>query len=243
MQQVITPITQRFMDFIARVFVPQSVFFIFFMFFDFLFSDFKHSTFFLTQFVEHWKASIFLILIISVGWGFVVAFINQIFDRFNSGNYTALFSSFSANSCYKLDKVRHDVIASLDSDNKLPFSKECDIDRIKDYHLYEILGNTTIFPTLGNVISFNDKANHSYTLASTLLINLGFFFFFTNSIESDLINKIFIFIVIFITLCIGTIFVARRHYRERNIRLYINYLMETKNIEKKEKIFEGESNE
>ena len=225
MQQVITPITQRFMDFIARVFVPQSVFFIFFMLFDFFFSDFKYSIFFLTLFTAHWKASIFLILIVSVGWGFVIAFINQIYDRFNSKNYDAMFSP-SSKSCYELETLRTNVIESLNKDNKLPFAKECDTSTIKDYHLYEILGNTTIFPTLGNVISFNDKANHSYTFVTTLLINLGFFLFFTTSIETTIASKSIIFIVSFIVLSVGAIYIARRHYRERNIRLYVNYLME-----------------
>lgn len=224
MQQAITPITQRFMDFIARVFVPQSVFFIFFMIFDFIFTEFKYSTFFLNQFTIHWKASIFFIIIISVGWGFVTAFVNQIYDRFNSANYEPLISNTSK-SCYNIEVLRTNVIDALKTDNKLPFSDKCDTSTIKDYHLYEILGNATIFPTLGNVISFNDKANYSYTFVTTLLINWGFFLFFTTAMDYSLIVKSMIFIVSFIVLFVGAVYLARRHYRERNIRLYVNYLM------------------
>jgi len=64
---------------------------------------------------------------------------------------------------------------------------------------------------------------------------MGFFLFFTTSIEMTIATKSIMFIVSFIILSIGAVYLARRHYRERNIRLYVNYLIEKGTTNEEEK--------
>jgi hypothetical protein len=228
MNQVVSNISQRFINFISRIFIPQSVFFVFFFIFDFIFQGFEYSKVFLNHFVLHWKADIFILLIVGVGFGFIIAFLNQFLDRFNNDNlFPSKINDDSSEKYFNPELLKQNVINKLKNKFKI-FSGIAD-KNIKDRDLYEILGNDNVFPTIGSdIVAFNDKANHAYTIAIALMINIVFFV----SLSSySLLLKIIIILISSTVLSIGAVYIARSHYKERNIRLYINYLLEEDTIQ------------
>jgi len=232
MNDIISILLDRFMNFIARALVPQSVFFIVFMFYDLIFSDFQKSIFLIQYFLNHWQSSLVFILIVGAGWGFITSFIYQIYDSFNSKNFNKLFK-FNCKECFNLDKLRILVIQSLKKNGFFPKELKCKIEKLDDYQIYEILANKYLFKNLGSTTSFVDKATYVYNIALSFIINaILFLFIFNNDIPIN--KKIFYFLIITFVFSFIAIYNARKYYRKRNIRLYTNYLLIYDNKQKEE---------
>ena len=91
MQEAFNSILNRFMDFITRSLIPQSVLIVFFIVFDAIFNNLNLTNNLLEKFFINWKASVVLLIIISIGLGFIISFINQIYDYFNRTKFDSFF--------------------------------------------------------------------------------------------------------------------------------------------------------
>jgi|GEM_PF-6547775 len=208
----------RLEDFLIRSLLPITIFFFQFFVIDLLLFDKIHLVEILDFMhdYEDYRGAGWGLFALLLGFGFFVRILQEIPDWANKGDYT----SCMAGERPMLKNLRDKVQARLCQDNMLGPELDCKtIKKLKDYELYLVVSRLL----RNGSKKYVDEVRVIYMSFFSLFLNIWLFLYLKFGSEG--------FVPLLAWLAGAVLFVlavclARERYISRNLRLYLNYLMQ-----------------
>lgn len=217
---------KRMEDIFIRSIMPSSMFFVLLIIYDYSSNNsdiicflFNHFAFSKTATSVNTSLIIVGGLVFLLGYGYIVSLIQQFLDNFIKKDYDAdKCLDFFINVNVRLGKLRELARNKL---IKKIGNKALEIDNMTDYELYQILGNISVFKDAYIVNTYVDQTKVIFSFFIALIFILFI------SIANDDYSLWWLVTTIFLLKI--AIDMAKSRYRARNIRLYLNYILENEN--------------